>query len=307
MEEILANYAGAGLMKDNDEVVQSMEWVVSQVAERYLNTNLRHQMSSATPVDVHIISDTFEDPFNAFENSLQQANHSLLLECESTVYYPVQIGEKETLPHLTVGDSSVSEIERGAELASDKAICDSCGISFGSNVSLSVIDVNAESNVAISDMSVTEHEGTNPISIEALTDNLKGSDEEIEGIENLPSDRSSSPEPPHIIENPRATATSLKSQDPYQKAFDERKRTIEKEAEDRAIKRLCQHEKEGETLEDIINICLKDYSEFHEMAHTVRLKFESEKSKVLTAMQKMMTAQINKPTESIHNPLFTGE
>lgn len=304
MEEILANYAGAGLMKDNDEVVQSMEWVVSQVVERYLNTNLHQQMSSATPADVHIISDSFEDPFNAFENSLRQANHSLLSECVSMVYHPVQIGEKEMLPHLTVGDSSVSEIERGAELASDKAICDSCGISFGSNVSDSVIDVDAESNVAISDVSVTEHEGTYPISMEALTDNLKGSDEEIADIENLPSD---SPEPSHIIENPRAMATSLKSQDPYQKAFDERKRTIEKEAEDRAIKRLCQHEKEGETLEDIINICLKDYSEFHEMAHTVRLKFESEKSKVLTAMQKMMTAQINKPTESIHNPLFTGE
>lgn len=301
MEEILANYAGAGLMKDNDEVVQSMEWVVSQVVERYLNTNLHQQMSSATPADVHIISDSFEDPFNAFENSLRQANHSLLSECVSMVYHPVQIGEKEALPHLTVGDSSVSEIERGAELASDKAICDSCGISFGSNVSDSVIDVDAESNVAVS---VTEHEGTYPISMEALTDNLKGSDEEIADIENLPPD---SPEPPHIIENPGAMATSLKSQDPYQKAFDERKRTIEKEAEDRAIKRLCQHEKEGETLEDIINICLKDYSEFHEMAHTVRLKFESEKSKVLTAMQKMMTAQINKPTESIHNPLFTGE
>eukprot|EP01033_Poteriospumella_lacustris_P007033 gene7033-5066_t len=66
---------------------------------------------------------------------------------------------------------------------------------------------------------------------------------------------------------------------------------MEKKAERKAQQRLHQYNREGKSAEEVIDEALKDYAEFHEMAHTVRLKFEEEKDKVLTLVKSMINGR----------------
>lgn len=74
----------------------------------------------------------------------------------------------------------------------------------------------------------------------------------------------------------------------YERIWNKRKFLMEKEAEFKAQKRIREHNQDGKSLQQVIDTSLKDYSEFCEMAHTVRLKFEEEKAKFLEVVQRMI-------------------
>lgn len=76
----------------------------------------------------------------------------------------------------------------------------------------------------------------------------------------------------------------------YLALWDKQKLIAEREAEYNAKSKLRRLEKEDKTLEQVIDACLKEYSEMYEAAHTVRLKFELEKAKFTAFIQKMLAS-----------------
>lgn len=76
----------------------------------------------------------------------------------------------------------------------------------------------------------------------------------------------------------------------YVALWDKQKLIAEREAEYNAKSKLRHFEKEGKTLEQVIDACLKEYSDMYEAAHTVRLKFELEKDKFIAFVQKMLAS-----------------
>lgn len=84
------------------------------------------------------------------------------------------------------------------------------------------------------------------------------------------------------------TYASIDKDGTYTSLWSKKRIEMEKKAERKAQQRLHQYNREGKSAEEVIDEALKDYAEFHEMAHTVRLKFEEEKDKVLTLVKSMI-------------------
>jgi hypothetical protein len=84
------------------------------------------------------------------------------------------------------------------------------------------------------------------------------------------------------------TYASIDKDGAYTSLWSKKRIEMEKKAERKAQQRLHQYNREGKSAEEVIDEALKDYAEFHEMAHTVRLKFEEEKDKVLTLVKSMI-------------------
>lgn len=102
----------------------------------------------------------------------------------------------------------------------------------------------------------------------------------------LPLAAEDSTQHPSIV--PIGNDTQPANEDSYLSIWSKKRAEMEKKAERKAQQRLHQYNREGKTTEEVIDEALKDYSEFHEMAPTVRLKFEEEKEKVLTLVKSMI-------------------
>lgn len=64
----------------------------------------------------------------------------------------------------------------------------------------------------------------------------------------------------------------------FESTWNKRKVVLEQAAEVRALSTFHANQRESRSLEQVIDLSLKEYAEMHEKAHTVRLQFEAEKS-----------------------------
>lgn len=107
-----------------------------------------------------------------------------------------------------------------------------------------------------------------------------------QGYQELPTAEEESIQLPSVV--PIGDDAQMDKDGTYTSIWSKKRTEMEKKAERQAQRRLHQYNREGKSVEEVIDEALKDYAEFHEMAHTVRLKFEEEKDKVLTLVKSLI-------------------